>query len=313
MARRARQGSAGKTHQSKGGIANAPTPRFGALMKSLVPSAMESSRLLDTREGVALENAAQSMLDDVRPVLLRVVQKSRMLAEPVQDSWLGRVDGRTRPFEASQMARTFSLVAADNLHQVEKVLRKSLPPFALYSMIRSAVEAASLGLWILDAKEEQLAASRAMRIYRQNIASDRTMWNMLVTGPSVSHDHLHREVNKRHAALSGISHDAFDKAVLSSAIIGVVDANHREESEARPVPSPLSGLEAWRMCSSIVHANPVSMLHLLERHPDGNIGESATRTSRLSFVASFYVTACNRADSLITTFDARTRPRRTGR
>jgi len=274
---------------------------------------MESVRLLDTREGVALENAAQSTLESVRPVLLRVVQQSKSLADPVLESWLGRVDSRTSPFEASQLARTFALVAADNLLQVEMTLRKSLPPFALYSMIRSAIEASSLGLWILDARDEQEAASRTLRIYRQNIASDRTMWNTLVEGPSASHDDLHWEAESRHAALRGISPEAFKKAVLSSAIIGVVDMKHAEESENRPLPSPLAGLEAWRMCSSIVHANPISMLHLLERHPDGNVGESATRTSRLSFVASFYITACNRSESLIKAFHSRSRPRRSSK
>ncbi len=290
-----------------------PDLTLAVCVASLIPPAMESVRLLDTREGLALEQAAESLLDSVRPVLLRIVQQSKRLEDPVPDSWLGRVDSRTRPFETSQLARTFALVAADNLQQVELTLRKSLPPFALYSMIRSAIEASSLGLWILDARDEQEAASRTLRIYRQNIASDRTMWSTLVAGPSASHDDLHAEAESRHTALRGSSQGAFEKAVLSSAVIRVVDLKHRVEDEDRPPLSPVSGLEAWRMCSSIVHANPVSMLHLLERHPDGNIGDSATRTSRLSFVASFYVTACNRAESLITAFRSRSRSRRTSR
>jgi len=272
---------------------------------------MQSVRLLDTREGAALEQAAQTMLEGARPALLRIIQQSQRLPNPVQNSWLGRVDGRTRPFEASQMARTFALVAADNLRQVDRVLRKTLPPFALYSMIRSAIEASSLGLWILDASDEQVAASRTLRIYRQNIVSDRTMWETFTMRDSDSHDDLHETAEAMHRALRGVSQGQFERAVKSSAIIGVVDRKH-SGAEDQPPFSAFSGLEAWRICSSIVHANPVSMLHLLERHPDGNIGESATRTSRLSFVASFYVTACNRSGSLIETFHSRSRPRRTG-
>lgn len=37
-----------------------------------------------------------------------------------------------------------------------------------------------LVLWILDAKSEDLAASRTLRIYRQNIESDRTPWKTVV-------------------------------------------------------------------------------------------------------------------------------------
>jgi hypothetical protein len=151
-------------------------------LDTLMPASMQSVRLLDTREGAALERAAQTMLESARPLLLRVVQQSQRLPNPVQESWLGRVDGLTRPFEASQMARTFALVAADNLRQVDHALRSSLPPFALYSMIRSAIESSSLGLWILNAKNEQMAASRTLRIYRQNIAS---YWLWLISGRSL--------------------------------------------------------------------------------------------------------------------------------
>ena len=269
---------------------------------------MQSVRLLDTREGIALEQAAQTMLERTRPALLRIIQQSQRLADPVEHSWLGRVDGLTVPFEASQMARMFALVAADNLRQVDRMLRTSLPPFAPYSMIRSAIEASSLGLWILDAKGEQMAASRTLRIYRQNIASDRTMWKTVVKSNSEPHDDLHKTAEATHRALRGMDQSHFERAVRSSAIIEAVDEKH-SGAELQP----LSGLEVWRICSSIVHANPVSMMHLLERHPDGKIGESATRTSRLSFVASFYVIACNRSERLIETFHSRSRPRRTSR
>ena len=275
-------------------------------MNSSVPASMQSLRLLDTREGAVLEAAAQTMLENRRPSLLRIIQQSQRLDSPIGDSWLGRVDRRTDPFEASQVARTFAMVAADNLRQVDRILRTSLPTFALYSLIRSAIEASSFGLWILDASDEQLAASRTLRIYRQNIASDRTMWGSLVAGSAPPHDHLHASAERRHRELRGIDHVQFEKAVRSSAVIDMVDRSRPNQTDQ----AAISALVAWRVCSSIVHANPVSMMHLLERHPDGNIGESATRTSRLSFVASFYVVACDRTEDLIDTFRVRSRPRR---
>jgi hypothetical protein len=282
-------------------------------LNASIPATMQPVNILDTREGAAVEQAAQAGIEGARPLLLRIVQQSQRLPNPVPDSWLGRVDLRTRPFETSQIARVFAQVASDNLRQVDQMLRKSLPPFAPYSMIRSAIESASLGLWILDAQDEQLAASRTLRIYRQNIASDRTMWESVVGKDSVSHDDLNELAEQAHRALRGVSHSSFERAVRSSAVIGAVDGKHNGVDDSQPPFGALSGLEAWRICSSIVHANPISMLHLLERHPDGEIGDSATRTSRLSFVASFYVTACTRTASLVKSFHARSRPRRSGR
>lgn len=268
---------------------------------------MESVRLLDTREGVALERAATSYLDTLRPTVLKVIQQSARLPPPDTSSWLGRVDAMTTPFETSQIARTFALVAADNIRQTERVLRRDLPPFALYSMIRSAIEASSLGLWVLDAKSDQLSASRTLRIYRQNIASDRTMWNEFVGRPSDDHNTLAREAHRAHDRLRGISSTDYEKAVRSSSVIGVVDQVHPVAESQR---TSISGLEAWRICSSIVHANSVSMTHILERHPDEEVGQPATRTSRLSFVASFLATACVRAEELIDLYRERARPRR---
>lgn len=271
---------------------------------------MQSELLLDTREGRALEVASVHLLDAVRPQLLRAIQVSKRLEPPVADSWLGRVNALTRPYDASELAHSFALVAADNLRMVERVLRKELPPFALYSMLRSAVEAASLGLWILDARSEQLAASRCLRIYRQNINSDRTMWMDFVGHADASHDEMATAVQGLHEALRGVDGSHFEKTVKTSHVLARVDAL-RPKKEGSLTES-LSGLEVWRMCSSIVHANPVSMMHLLERHPDGGVGESTTRMSRLSFITTFTTTACGRLSALLDLYAQRSRPRRRG-
>jgi hypothetical protein len=263
--------------------------------------------LLDTREGSVLERWAQQHIIDCKPALLRAVQKSSRLAPPPADSWLGRVDTRTKPFETSQQARVFAQVAADNLRQVDIFLRKSLPTFALYSMIRSAIESASLALWILDAKSEDMAASRTLRIYRQNIESDRTLWKTVVGRHSGDHNTLSTIARATHLQIKGVDQSSFDKAVKSTSVIEVTDTSHPSKSTQLDV---FSGLEVWRLCSAVTHANQVSLLNILERHPEAALGESATRTSRLSFVASAYSTALHRTDLLVSAFESRSKPRR---
>lgn len=271
---------------------------------------MDPQALLDTREGSILEQWAQQHIIDCRPTLLRVIQKSGRLEAPPADSWLGRVDAKTKPFETSQQARVFAQVSADNLRQVDIALRKRLPMFALYSMIRSAIESASLGLWILDAKSEDLAASRTLRIYRQNIESDRTLWKTVVGRHSGDHDNLATIAHAAHLQLRGMDQSCFHDAVQSTSVIEVTDNKHPSQSTSLDV---FSGLEVWRLCSAVTHANQVSLLNILERHPEGALGESVTRTSRLSFVASAYSTALYRTNLLVSAFEVRSKPRRRGR
>ncbi|EYT60879.1 hypothetical protein [Microbacterium sp. UCD-TDU] len=271
---------------------------------------MEPQELLDTREGPALEQWGQRQIATCKPTLIRVVQKSHRLPTPPENSWLGRVDAKTKPYETSQQVRVFAQVAADNLREVDAVLRGGLPMFALYSLIRSAMEASSLALWILDAKSEDLAASRTLRVYRQNIESDRTLWKTVVGRHSGDHQALASTAEANHRSLRGIDHSSFEDAVQSTSVIELTDRMHPSGTNGMDV---LSGLEVWRICSAVTHANQVSLLNIMERHPEGPRGASVTRTSRMSFVASLYSTALDRTNLLIDAFQNRSRPRRTGR
>lgn len=182
--------------------------------------------------------------------------------------------------------------------------------FALYSLIRSAVESSSLALWILDAKSEDLAASRTLRIYRQNIESDRTLWKTVVGRNSGDHPTLASTAEANHRSLRGIDHSGFETAVKSTSVIEMTDRTHPSEASGLDV---LTGLEVWRICSAVTHANHLSLLNIMERHPEGPLGESVTRTSRISFVASLYSTALHRTNLLIGAFQLRSTPRRNGR
>lgn len=273
-------------------------------------NSVDPQALLDTREGPAFERWGETQIVAARPILLRVLQRSGALPAPPADSWLGRVDAKSEPFQTSEQVRVFAQVAADNLREVNLTLRSRVPMFALYSLVRSAMEASSLGLWILDARSEDLAASRTLRVYRQNIASDRTLWRTVVGRDSGDHEQLATKAETVHRALRGIDHSNFYDAVQSTAVIQSVDRNHPCESSGLDV---FGGLEVWRLCSAVSHANQVSLLNILERHPEGPLGEPTRRTSRTSFVAAVHSTAVHRANLLIDTFTRRSHPRRSGR
>ncbi|WP_144795664.1 hypothetical protein [Microbacterium paludicola] len=62
---------------------------------------VEPQELLDTREGPILEQWGQQQIHSCKPSLIRVLQKSHNLPAPPENSWLGRVDAKTTPFETS--------------------------------------------------------------------------------------------------------------------------------------------------------------------------------------------------------------------
>lgn len=271
---------------------------------------MDSENILDTREGKDYEKWAIEHIQACKATLIRVVQKSNNLAAPPANSWLGRVDAKTVPFPTSEHVRLLATVASDNLREVDMTLRKRLPIYSLYSLIRSAIEASSIALWQLEAKSEDLAASRTLRIHRQNVAADRTLWNTVISKSDGRHHVLHDLAEENHNALKGINSADFKKSVQSTSVIRNVDSIFPFQSNDMDI---FTGVEVWRLCSAIAHANQFSIANILERHPDGALGQPAYRTSRLSFIASFYSTALHRTNLVIDSFERRSAPRRNGR
>jgi len=271
---------------------------------------MKSQDLLDTRESPEYERWAVRHILACKPQLIRVVQKSDRLPVPPENSWLGRVDAKTNPFPTSEQVRLLASVAAENLREVDRTLAKHLPLYSLYSLIRAAVESSSIALWLLEAKSEDLAASRTLRVHRQNVQSDRTLWQTVIRTTGQRHQLIYNLAEKNHQELKGVDHASFQKAVLSTAVIQNVDRNHPYRSSNFDI---FSGLEVWRLCSAVAHANQFSIQNILERHPNGALGESTQRTSRLSFVAGFYSTALHRTNTVLDVFEKRSRPRRTNR
>lgn len=271
---------------------------------------VDPEKLLDTREPETQERWAAEHIRACKPTLLKLIQKSKDVPDPPENSWLGRVDAKTTPFETSQMARLALMVATDNLREVDLVLNKRVPTFALYSMIRSAMESSSLALWILDGKAEDKTASRTLRVYRQNIESDRMLWKTVVGRASGDHDTLLAAAQEKHDALRGVAPESFEFAVKSTDVIQAVDGKRPSQSTNMDV---LRGVEVWRACSAVTHGNQISLLNLLERHPDGALGERTTRKSRLSFVASFYSTSLYRTLQLLEAIEDGSKPRRNGK
>ncbi|MBO2989256.1 hypothetical protein [Leucobacter tardus] len=260
-----------------------------------------------------LDRETAKLLPHCKPTLLRVTQQSKRLVDPDPDSWLGRVDSLTTPLKLTAHIHALALIAAENLREVDRILSQRVPVFALYSMIRSAVEASSFALWLLDSRNEQLAASRILRIHRQNIEADRLLW-LSTDVASTLHADVLAIAQDRHARLKGIHPDDFNKAVKSTPIIESVDRTHdllyRKEGDLLHI---LTGLQIWRMCSAVAHGNTLSLESILESIPGEKQGEPASVKSRLMFLTSSYSSTLGRTNDAIDAYRKRSHPQRKGR
>jgi hypothetical protein len=72
----------------------------------------------------------------------------------------------TTPFNTSQMVQMYLVVAIDNLWMLHRYVRnvEEIPMVAAYSLIRSAVEASSYGIWILNGAGNDVRAQRSLRV-----------------------------------------------------------------------------------------------------------------------------------------------------
>jgi len=185
---------------------------------------------------------------------------------------------KTQPFETSQQAWVFVQATLDNLREVKTVLDQRLPGFALYSMIRRSIEAASLALWTLDPPAEDLATRCALRIVHQNIDYGRVLQTTMNQGLAGPHGFVAGEAADWHRRLKGISYACFERAIKTTDAISVVDTVHPAHQSELTL---FDRLEVWRLRSAVTHAYRTALVQLWERHPDGGLGESATRTPRV--------------------------------
>ena len=92
------------------------------------------------------------------------------LRDPEKGSRIAAVDALTPYQPISNQLSIFHMVAIDNLRAAVKYFEKAndIPMTALYSMIRSAVEASSYGLWLLSAGKADKQAFLSLRISYEN-------------------------------------------------------------------------------------------------------------------------------------------------
>lgn len=242
----------------------------------------------DTRETPEQAQFGEGLLlTEVAKRLGAAKKRSESLSTPPEKSVLGRIDKLTTPFNTSEMVQMYLAVAIDNLWTLHRYVRKvkEIPMVAAYSLIRSAVESTSYGIWILNGHGNDIRAQRSLRVNLSDFQQHAALQNAFGSYEFDVPD-LEQMIRDANTSLRGLETEAIDDQLQSTGIVNAVDGFVGKRRF-------FSGLQVWRATSGLSHASQPALSVLLERAPDG------TRTSRMTFVAGFALTAIENVEHLI--------------
>lgn len=242
----------------------------------------------DTRETPEQAKYGVSLL--LNEVAARVLAANRAidaLDAPPTNSVLGKIDALTTPFNASEAIRMYMAVALDNLRTLVRYVRKTneLPMIAAYSLVRSAVEATSLGIWVLKGNGNDIKAQRSLRITLRDFEQHGRL-QKLVGSREFDIEDIQESIRTLNLKLRGLDAEAIDDEVQLTSVVIAADQQVSKRHY-------FNGAMVWRATSGLSHASLPAISVLLERGPD------SMRTSRATFVAGFSVVAIENLESLI--------------
>jgi len=241
----------------------------------------------DSRETAEQVASAGALLARLRTRFDAVADNVFPAMVPEPRSPLERIDQLSQDFKVSEVIQFQLGAAVDNVRSVFRYLEEvgELPMVALNSMIRSAVEATSYGLWILKGNGNQQKVSKALRLTRQDHESLATMMRAL-GGPTAGVEAAVVALRAEHERLTGVTSADFEQEVQATNTVMAADAVVGRR------PGLFTGLQVWRATSGLAHASAPAMVALLERDADG------MRTPRLTFLAAFLQVAIENLEGL---------------
>lgn len=251
-----------------------------------------------------LAKALSARLDEIEPLIARWNQVAAI--RPKSGSEIA-LDDRYSAWRQLSHAVAASLnMSVDNLRAVESLTRSdgsmTVPQLAHYSLIRSALESGSLGLWIVGPNDPRVRLDRLIRAARAELDDELTTTRVAIEhlaadqdGP-VSRALLDRarkqELAKRSKHVSQI------RDVASR--LGLQDPTSRKWSvgfaEITREAMEHTGLKGyygeviWRMISGLTHPSSMrqvarSNLQELAENPDGTINTLVTSDLELTRIA----------------------------
>jgi len=214
------------------------------------------------------------------------------------DSSMAKVDLLLPYQPLSYQVANFISVACDNIRAVHNYIDKTneIPMTALYSMIRSAIEATSYGIWILNAGKRDKQAFLSLRITYENNQDLEGLAKVLHPEEWKKRVAVEKRLIEIQRGLRTYSHRDITKRANTTDVI--IEADRVLASRR----TSFNGLQTWKTCSGIAHANSAVLETVLERRDTGksdDIGRTVILTSRITFIAGFLLSAIENLEVLL--------------
>jgi len=259
---------------------------------------------LDTRETAQEEQAGKFFLAQAKTRTDDFLAKWEAgEIEVFPTSAIAKVDLLLPYHPLSYQIRNFISVGLDNVRAAHRYIEKTneLPMTALYSMIRSTVEATSYGLWILKAGKKDKQAFLSLRLTFENNEDLEGLVKVLRPSEWKQRDKVQKRLLELQRGINTYkNHDLTQHATTTDVVREADKVLERRRTF-------FNGLQTWKACSGIAHANSAVLNSVLERQPTGEsdaIGQTFILTSRITFVAGFLLAAVENLEALLDMYEA---------
>jgi hypothetical protein len=200
--------------------------------------------------------AEQDRLETLQALFTVVDGMRSQLPRPEAESSLGRDDAKTDPYHLSHLVGMKINIALDQIHALDNLVTKaeSLHPYAIFPLIRSAIENAATALWLLQ------PGNRTERVTRR--------WR-LANMESTYIENFHRSTGGElpTAGTAGERLAIYTELAARGGVTGklprATSTDILQEIEAKIGPD-LSIEAAWQICSGITHGQQWAVVNLLD-------------------------------------------------
>lgn len=258
----------------------------------------------DTTESAAEEQAGMLLIEEASKRIQAILDLPDW-ADPEPGSPLAAVDKLIPIQPMSYHLKNSNMVAVDNLRATVKYIEKAndVPMMALYSMIRSAIESTSYGLWLLSATRADRRAFYCLRLSYENNEAKASLaraFNPQDKGGAKTRKkllELQQDLRRyKHRDLSGRV-TTTDVVVNADKVVGKRRA--------------FTGIQVWKSCSGLAHGNGALLPVLLERKVVSKTdhGGEYRLTSRLTFLGGFLIAAVENLEVMRARYDSEIQPR----